>query len=83
MSAGVELTIAKATLVWCSVAVAKLTADAAILISHGQKSKFCDHSTLRLCIKEGPTIADIRGSQYNTGEGGIAVDYFDGDNDAN
>ena len=63
LSAGVELTIAKATTVWCSAAVAKLTADAAILISHGQKSKFGDHSALWLCIWEGPTIADMRGSQ--------------------
>ena len=49
--------------VWCSATVVKLTTETAILISHGQKSKFRDHSTLRLCIKEGPTIADMRGSQ--------------------
>ena len=83
MSAGVELTIAEATTVWCSAAVVKMTARTAILTSHGRKSKFPDHSALRLCIKEGPTIADMRGSQYNTGEGGIAVDYFDDDNDVN
>ena len=46
-----------------SAAVVKLTADAAILISHGQKSKFSNHSTLWLCIREGPTIVDMRGNQ--------------------
>ena len=60
-----------------------MTAHMDFLTSHGRKSKFRDHSALRLCINEGPTIADMRGSQYNTGEGGIAVDYFDDNNDAN
>ena len=83
MSAAVELMIAEATIVWCSVAVVKMTARTVILTSHGRKSKFCDHSALRLCVKEGPTIADKRGSQYNTGEGGLAIDYFDDNNDVN
>ena len=68
---------------WCSAAVVKMTARTTILTSHGRKLKFLDHSALRLCIKEGPMIADMRGNQYNTGEGGIAVDYFDDDNDVN
>ena len=66
-----------------SAAVMKMTAQTDFLTSHRRKSKFRDHSALRLCINEGPTIADMSGSQYNTGEGGIAVDYFDGDNGAN
>ena len=75
--------IAEATTVWCSAAVVKMTARTVMLTSHGRKSKFRDHSALRLCVKEGPTITDKCGSQYNTGEGALAIDFFDNNNNVN